>query len=443
MAQATGPTAECPLMGNTRVKMLEALESSFILCRFMQCEMLDCLQEDVQSTPLRRTRDVFNREISAGCPMVQLIHATASGLLLSLIKGTLAYDYHPDRRRQTYPEKGAGTYAVAPYIEGRDGKFLCRNELREIVNDLDQYLEAYTRLQVHQGDRSLMQPGERRLVRFANEVDQVFSPGWTPTKPTALRWVTSQVSFLGITALRESLHLRDQNSPDVTGTVWQEQAPIYVGCSNAMEACLPQHRPENGLSRTSKAPGLLLSLLKKRGHDVRVVAVPVVKTWTDDMLPCSEVVVTLLAQSLTEQGGLNVIDGGGRSDNSRSLASQEESRVEVMGQFPFVKENTDSTFQAINEINELVTILDDLVALAQTFETSKDELEDSAAEAQHVMDMLDNVNAALESQLEMAQKELDKLLSIRDSHLMIKDSVAQWKAYGDVYGYGARDNTKN
>ncbi|GJC86723.1 hypothetical protein ColLi_09561 [Colletotrichum liriopes] len=334
MAARLVPTAERPLLGDTRLKMLEALEedSLFEMSFFLRSEMMRCLEKDT-NLPLHRTRQALAQDNANGSPMVKLLHAIPRKLTSSLVMGTLAYDYHPLQHNEKYPDDGAGAYAVAPYIEGRDGKFLNNKETQSLIDDLEFYIDAYHANARHQNNDQLMDVRDRRLQNFSNAVDKVSKDNWTPRDGVKLRWIQGKSTCNAIVAFREALVNRVKASPDATGDVYHEQAPIYVGCSDRMDGRLPHHSPKSTLSDTGMGLGLLLSILKYREISVDVVAIPVVWAWEDEMLPLSEVLVTLLAQSLADQGGLNVVEPGTQKDVRAAASAQTARRHEELEQY--------------------------------------------------------------------------------------------------------------
>ncbi|KAI0851679.1 hypothetical protein F5Y00DRAFT_259167 [Daldinia vernicosa] len=102
--------------------------------------------------------------------MCILLHAIPKDMLRSLILGTVAFDQLKSTRKLAhYAAGGPDVYVAAMAIEDRDGKWLSRNDIRDLIYVLLKYIRAYTAWESHKGKSD--SPEDPVLVIFARDID--------------------------------------------------------------------------------------------------------------------------------------------------------------------------------------------------------------------------------------------------------------------------------
>lgn len=317
-------TAQMPMINDVRTKLLLALdenESYFELTLVLRDVVADLenhmtrLGQSNIKWNLERTINDFtsNDYIQMG----KLTHYMSPTLLRSIIKGTVAYDFCQGKlaMNECYKTSSPGTYVVSVAIKGRQGKSLGANELSLLAGRLRNYAAAghdFQRLNrwdqtdsQHTIHRKFIQDVEGTFLTVANDLA-------TP------KFAESDSEIANIEALAQSIQDRSDKGMalDVTGSVYQQQAPLMVGCTHKsfdqrFKAFVPPSPPNaTGLDGTTHTWALLLCALKDMGHDVDIVKLLVIVYYRPEDLPLSERLISVYAQSYVFQDGLNVIQAG-------------------------------------------------------------------------------------------------------------------------------------
>ncbi|KAJ0301739.1 hypothetical protein COL516b_007716 [Colletotrichum fioriniae] len=306
------PSSKTPLMEGVRVDMLKVLDRG------------DSLYELTLRFP-----DIANELIAAGMPKqpdctiaqlrldhssnwetTEVLHIIPRDLLRSIIKGTVAMDFGPNRPHD-YDEDStaAGIYVIAVSIDGGDGRFLNWSELGELIMILQNYADVYT---LHKrGTPKNM--AELVKISVAKEIDLAVNGQWTDTKT---RFICNDTQHQHVLAFIENLQRR--RAPMFPGVVeaavHQEQCPLYVGCSTKLNGRLPKYSLSTNLDGINNLLGLLISALRHMDSEPAITRRVVMKTWKRSQLPVAERLVSALARSYVWQDGLNIAEGGANED---------------------------------------------------------------------------------------------------------------------------------
>jgi hypothetical protein len=130
---------------------------------------------------------------------------------------------------------------------------------------------------------------------------------------------------------------------DPTGTVYQLQSPLMVGCSgSSMKKRVESHDPLRALTSTTYTWALTARCIQEvMGLEVGYTCIPVIPVYEEGKLSMSEQLLTTLARSFTTQHGYNVIQGGGRKEiRAKELA---ETKNIVHGRAQWLADNLKAT----------------------------------------------------------------------------------------------------
>ncbi|ETS73245.1 hypothetical protein PFICI_14850 [Pestalotiopsis fici W106-1] len=299
-------------------------------------EMVEGLLLRVDRGPLREALMLPQKHEKE---FLAVFHAISRPVLRSLIMGRLASDlWHSESEnwKHVYGEKGAGTYALAMCIDGRQGNWLTKRELIQVIGHLKDYAKACVLFQRLVDDQNSYnnQPLEDEEVDFmtkAMEIDNTYvsqetewhldvgiddacsvtthttvADGTRIADYRAPRFASSgrdqQVNINDLCSML-TRRCRQVHDPDIQ----QKSVPLQIGCSDKLDQRIKDHNPDiTNLSKSSKAWGLLVSTIRYMGHRPKLVAVPIVRVWTSEQVGFSEILVHVLAGSFLRERGLNV-----------------------------------------------------------------------------------------------------------------------------------------
>lgn len=402
-----------------------------------------------------------------------IFHAISRRILRSLLMGRLAMDLWQSESgahnrvnnwHHTYAPTGPGTYALAVYVRGRQGKWLSINEIRDLVKVLREYDSACKLYDTHShGDASYtdkrLNHEQRSFMTRAMSIDNHFS---STEFELAGPGSASQASSIP-TGRGTGLYLEDYEMPrfaptddnsindlcnmlrrrcgDFDPNVWQESGPVQIGCTGDLHKRLPAHNPRtSSLVGSSKNLGLLASAMAELGYDPAVVAVPILRVWEYEQLALSEIMVHVLAGSFIDERGLNKHHPGvpTRADEKKKALTYEDCKVHVWVENPWWTENIEYTRQKMIEANEAALQekarelkLDELMAranklLAFDFQEILDEHEKAWKELEECFQkILDDV-AVIREQVE----ETDRLVEKMDAFMSSIKEMMEVKLFG-------------
>ncbi|KAI1134686.1 hypothetical protein F5Y05DRAFT_416840 [Hypoxylon sp. FL0543] len=105
--------------------------------------------------------------------------------------------------------------------------------------------------------------------------------------------------------------LKRRVNMNVDGGAYQISSPAYVGCSHAVLKRMVTHNAEfSNLKSSSNVLKLLVACIRYIGLTPIVHTIPICMVWEEAQIPLSEMLATVLAQSLISDNGLNVIQPG-------------------------------------------------------------------------------------------------------------------------------------
>lgn len=253
---------------------------------------------------------------------LELLNAIPISVRNSLVLGTIAYDFHDGAGEKPYAGDYQGVYVVGIAVyrnKIRTGEFLNSAEIAKLADAIDEYCVAWDAWKRYRR-LSSMTVTEAAAMRLATRVDEAYRGVNNRNERVLLLDNATQCEKAKL--LARKLRARCKVSLDPTRLVYQRQSPLYVGCSSKpVKLRTAQHDPNSGLRGTNPLLALTLSSIKAALDLVpETVVVPVLQTWTEAQLPVGEQLVTGLASSLVYEGGMNIIQGGGKKGINDPIA---------------------------------------------------------------------------------------------------------------------------
>ncbi|KAI2620873.1 hypothetical protein GGS26DRAFT_594563 [Hypomontagnella submonticulosa] len=379
-----GPCAEIPVVNDLARQLVEgpdnreSLDFLFPIVVDMAKEMQN--QKSIKVDKLYR----FNNEKDYN-EMRLLFHTFNRKTLRSLVLGTIPYDLYDEDSpnwSNVYNGQGAGSYLVGLSVRHRKGAFFNRTEIELIIDHVRRYkegCEAWSRMptdpsySANQSDsesdsQSDGQPSSRSgsqstsqsstqtdsqipradreaLVDALTTDNEVLRGGsrWTGKgyqKPAFVSGRSGRGTGMLIDML--SRRLNDNFNADI----YQLSSPVYIGCTYKVAARMPMHNPDSSnMSLSSSTLKLLIACARREGIQVLVHTIPIVLVWHEDQVRLSEILVTVLAQSLLTMNGLNIIQPGtSRIDDDFDPSIFERTKEHVWVQRGWYGENLQKSF---------------------------------------------------------------------------------------------------
>ncbi|KAI1411324.1 hypothetical protein F5Y13DRAFT_191262 [Hypoxylon sp. FL1857] len=285
-----------------------------------------------------------------------LFHTLHRKTIRSLVLGMIPYDLSDEvssNWNNIYSPDGAGTYLVGLSIDGRHGAFLSRDETKKVISLLHGYKYGCETWVVKEaedayGNSQMTRPGERQLrlalnidntmlpedKKWEEGVDDYCEPGCMSSGKDRTRNIEALIGMLG-----------RRVDTDVDGGVHQLSSPVYVGCSHSVKKRMVSHDPEAGdMKSSSNVLRLLVSCIRYLGLKVIVHTIPICMVWEESQIPLSEILVTVLAQSLISMNGLNVIQPGTNAKDVNQ-AVNERMKQHIWVKRPWFTENLEKSLE--------------------------------------------------------------------------------------------------
>jgi hypothetical protein len=357
-------SAAMPLLDGARLNMVLEINQSTEKSNFRLGAMLDHLLES-------------SRWPYKGCMVREFAHNRGSFLLLlnaiptevrdSLILGTIVYDFY-DPQRRPYSPDFPGVYAVGVAINGRNGKFLTRREIEALAASIDEYCQGWSAWTMCGGDATKMTPQESRSLNHCRAVDDAFGP--VVHQDMRPMMIATPKCHQRACEYIVWLKKRADAALDPSGDVAQVQSPLYIGSSSrAISTGLARH---NGgwLHGTTPLLSLTICCIKHSlGLIPETVGVPVLPTWEAGHVSFGEQLVTILASSLADDGGLNTLHPG------ITKGEANESAKHYVSTNDFLSENIQVTLDEMDLYKQL--IIDDPDLLSSLIQSTEENVDDT------------------------------------------------------------------
>lgn len=322
------PTVEMPLMTGIRAEMLQTMDSRRSL--YSLSLHFGSIIKELESLAREPSRTIVEFKIDSSANkwrMIHILHAIPRVLLRSIICGTVAYDAH--KGRVEYSRGGPGIYVIGIYIN-RDtsktpaGSFLTWREMAVLIRHLENYIEAYEIIK----SKRVRSQDDRGKVRVASNIDKAYQKSLPYGATEKTLFIDSDVQAENVRALVRGLKERKPATTQDRDTA-QHQSPLYVGCSDNVEARLASYNLQKGVSGINKLLALTVSVIKFMGLIPMLIRRVALRTWEPKQLAPAEKLVIALARSSCHMDRFNVAEGGGKVSADR-LAVLERGKEEVM-----------------------------------------------------------------------------------------------------------------
>ncbi|KAI1774831.1 hypothetical protein F4818DRAFT_416865 [Hypoxylon cercidicola] len=416
--------AEVPVLGKIAEQIVVGIDSGATLESLfpLVIDMAKELRGEEQTIGCENVIDYFEDKTSENHQQLRILfHTMNRQTLRSLLLGHIAYDLHDTYSKNwknTYDKEGAGAYFIGISIEDRDGAFLNQKEIKTVMGHLEEYqagCEAWT----HSGlddsyGQSQISPAQRLAIENVMLIDNEMLPEakkWVPGDSLKEpRCMSGKKGVGNIEALQKML--RKRINEDFDENVYQTSSPGYVGCGRRMPRRLLLHDPDYGdMSQSSTVLKLLVACIRYMGLKPTVHTVPIMRVWEQAQIGLSEVLVTVLAQSLITIGGLNVIKPGTvTSSGDSNVDIYKKSKVDVWIMKPWFGENID---QSLDEMEGNHIYREALEKIQSDF-MSETELEQLAEEIEKAETRLESISKEFNEAEEAARARLREAEEQRD-----------------------------
>ncbi|KAI1764159.1 hypothetical protein GGR53DRAFT_466569 [Hypoxylon sp. FL1150] len=386
---------DVPLQGGKRLELYQAFADYDNYYEVLQVLSKHAIELGNQSS-LKKALDQLQFDRELGRKIAVLLHAIPRGLLEALILGTVGYYFAsaPYVTRECYDADGPGTYVAAMTITGRHGRFTNVEEDEKLVVALRKYCDAYAGQKARQGGPPASQT-DVDLDTFARNVDKTFGsrPGSKKDQSFERRCVAS----------------RNQGSSRLA---YHKQGPLMIGCSNQLDERMGHHDPysSSGLSQTTYTWALTLCLISSELNLIpEVIVKPVIRTWENEYLGPSEVLVSALGLSYVFQDGFNVVGGGSQKGDKQSSVLL-EAKEHVFVTKPWFRDNLEATQKELEKRLRYVKDVDACVDFPTTkLQTALREYTVTLWRVRDMSQQLDAKYAEAQQRLEEAEEYLKQL----------------------------------
>ncbi|OTB02822.1 hypothetical protein M426DRAFT_264042 [Hypoxylon sp. CI-4A] len=330
---------EPPILSETAKRLVRGLDSGASLhCLFPYVEDMAKDLGKQKVLTINNVVKAFETKESRDALKV-LFHTLHRDVIKSLVLGTMALDFHDldsPTWEHTYNDEGAGTYLAAIHIEGRHGAFLTAKETRSVIGSIEEYIagcEAYdiqkrhdaygtSQLDTRQKDSwqkvmlidGMLTGDKKSDEQNSSDAEDSENPGNTGN------WSDTQ--------LEATNEYKPPGCMDVRSGSTKDMKELHAMLSRRLEVADPD-------AIQSTCPAYI-------GLTPKVIVIPVLKAWEESHIPYSEILVTVLAQSLVSANGLNVIQPGtniGRDPAAQSSDVFEDTMKHVWVNRPWFEEN--------------------------------------------------------------------------------------------------------
>ncbi|KAI1478609.1 hypothetical protein F4774DRAFT_426348 [Daldinia eschscholtzii] len=405
-SDSSGPDARVPLLSGRRLEMFKALveHDNYYELSLMFPTLADDLQRSETDLGASSHASMqIRRDRTSRRAMCILLHTIPRELLKSLILGTVAFDQlKPTGKPVHYAADGPGAYVAAMAIEGRNGMWLNRDEIRELIHKLLKYITAYRAWKDHLGTPS--DPEHAELDAFTRDIDTQYG-GRDSEKPNGMRFISDDDAATKVELLREIPREAMRSFTSRYGS----------GLPNLITP------PSTGLKMADKLWGLVCCTLAYMGKHPTIVVVPVIRTWRRPDLPLAEILTTMLGSALVTQDGFNAQIPGATIDRSMpSILTAAEQYVLALE--PHLKDNLDASSREMEKRRRYLENME----LVSNFPSA--EVENTLGELRGYRQEIYNIDdqcAALIRRIEAETAELERQREAAQNYVRLLTAVNQ------------------
>ncbi|RDL32675.1 uncharacterized protein BP5553_09131 [Venustampulla echinocandica] len=254
-----------------------------------------------------RLIDDYNGEKQA----TQLLRSIPKPIVEAIIDGTIGYRYKADPDfAQLFTKDGCpGVYLNTFLVKGT-GKGLNSKQWKALQDIITRYLDG----QKHIIDENSTKDQEANAEEAAR-IEYAYNR--SNLSLDYFREMTREGKRAFTQPIREQdrrfcrlLSNRICFDIDPSGTTPQLQSPAQVGCSQNLGGRMPEYSPDCGMKNTPNLWALIIKCLAVLNIEIEHISLPILKVWRHDHLAIAETLITELASSMVEYGGINPIQPG-------------------------------------------------------------------------------------------------------------------------------------
>ncbi|KAI1410070.1 hypothetical protein F5Y13DRAFT_202695 [Hypoxylon sp. FL1857] len=316
---------EIPILGRYAKRIVEGIDNNsafddlFAIVRDMAKEM-----RNQQLIPINKVTMLFEDSGTKEYDQLRtLFHTLHPKMLRSLVLGMVPHDLSDKDSpnwRIVYDPSGSGTYLAGISIGGRNGAFLTCKEIDMVIQHMGDYKRGCEVWLSNKDAYGLSQatPEQQEYLKKALIIDnhiitknKQWDDGDDYRQPICISGKDGTRNIDELMAM-----LRRRVNPNFDPDVPQLSSPAYVGCSHMVSKRMINHNPDfSNLLSSSNVWRLLIECIRHIGLRAIVHTIPIIMVWEKPQIRLSEVLVTVLSQSLISQNGLNVIQPGTSSSS--------------------------------------------------------------------------------------------------------------------------------
>ncbi|KAH7357712.1 hypothetical protein B0T11DRAFT_329600 [Plectosphaerella cucumerina] len=452
------PTARWPVMEGDMIKLLQAYrgEPGDEPSAYRLWMALPRLIQPFTSLGSRHNFDTRRTAKALGSAsqheVLELLWAIPPRMLLSILRQTVAVDFHNRGVLIAAELDAPGIYVVTVEIEGRQGLFLNSEETELILQRLDQYKAAFPFINAVvtqtknfpangksaaseleklkmigsfvkawnkvSGRPPIPQTNKvtKEVVKAINEVATVIDKidGINSTKKR-WDWRTRGCRFCPILSKgtsgpeviqRLSDMLRRRVFKGASGHRERAgQSPQYIGCSSDLKGRTGRYAATQSRDQSNKHLQIMLGVLDCINIDASLKTRVVLRTWKREQLPIAEALVVALGRSIVWQDGFNSEEGGGQSTSAAAPLFHANTFVKGSVWFGLnVERTSDEAKMVIEKRDKMADAMSETNRLVQSMEDSRDKLQQAAKQYPDLAERVCNQVEATEKRWVEAKK---------------------------------------
>ncbi|TRX88795.1 hypothetical protein FHL15_010365 [Xylaria flabelliformis] len=360
------PTVDVPWITDGQRQTLQALHKmplQFIarmIVKRAECALLPSHPPDswINAT-------IANKILKDTDQLEMLIHSIPRKHIRAIVMGTIGWHIAPERgasaealRGNPYKRNGPGTYIATITIDGRGGRGLSGIEYQTLAEKVEDYLEARDASQVQ---AQLQTRRMKDLLKWANRIDRFFAHKRASLGTTVL--VSTDRAYEKMRDLVKVFRSRHASTIQLDPNAHPIQGMSYVGCAiKDIRDRSASHHHHSTYEQSNYTWWLTMSCIKDMGLLPFVRISHAIRTWEPEQLPLSEILVTVLAQSMIEECGFNAWLPGGTVDSLAPHRNWDGDLIDVMHYRTYLPDQLRETADLLEDFTKKLVSIDELSA---------------------------------------------------------------------------------
>ncbi|RDL36328.1 uncharacterized protein BP5553_05680 [Venustampulla echinocandica] len=321
-------TPEMPCWTRRQWRMLDILRCDGSTTEDLMAEVMRLMVEtndellkrevDYDTPRVKKSTDRMIEDYEGEKQATSLLRSIPKPIVEAMIEGTIGHRYatDPEFARLFMVKDGCPGVYLNTFVVKGTGKGLNSNQWYDLYQMMNRYLEGQGCV-IDENSTSDMKNNADEAARIEQAYSNKSVDYFREMTRSGKRAFTQQRRNQDLRFCRLLLN-RICHDLDRSGEISQLQSPTQVGCSQNLASRMGQYSPACGMRNTPQLWALTIKCLAVMKVEVEHISVPILKVWRHDHLPLAETLVTELASSMVEYGGLNPIQPGNtnlREDN--------------------------------------------------------------------------------------------------------------------------------